>query len=514
MAKRGRAGGYSLEREVARGAEGVIYTIRGRDELVAKVYQPAPRPEYEAKLRWMQANPPTAAAGRSGHISIAWPQGLVRRENRFIGYVMPYVRRAVPLLEVFNPRLRAARLPGFDLRYLYRTARNIATALESIHTSGYLIGDVNESNILVTPQALVVVIDTDSFQVKAGRKLYACPVGKPEYTAPELVGKSYAGLERKAAQDNFGLGILIFQLLMEGNHPFRSLWLKGGEPPPIEEKIRRGWFPYGRPGRGPVRPPPGVPPLATLHPEVARLMRRCFIGGHGRPGKRPGPRDWARALGEAEKKLAACTEGHVYSAHLRRCPRCHPGALSHPRPRWTLAWRAGRPKAWIKAPPKAAAKGPKERQRKGPKDQSKGRHSGLRIGWRRPAVVLLAGLLAGGLWSLWRTWEGARVEVVQAPSPDETAFKAAVALGTAMALEGFVERFPDSPYATRAGQGIVEYGTYEKARGAGDAPALARFVAQYPFSRFAEEAQRQILQIRARRARAVLAELERRTRGE
>ena len=35
-----------------------------------------------------------------------------------------------------------------------------------------------------------------------------------------------------------GLGVLIFQLLMEGNHPFRAQWLGQNDPPPVEDRLR------------------------------------------------------------------------------------------------------------------------------------------------------------------------------------------------------------------------------------------------------------------------------------
>jgi DNA-binding helix-hairpin-helix protein with protein kinase domain len=36
-------------------------------------------------------------------------------ENReFVGFKMPLIQDTIPLLEVFNPRLRAKKLPGFN----------------------------------------------------------------------------------------------------------------------------------------------------------------------------------------------------------------------------------------------------------------------------------------------------------------------------------------------------------------------------------------------------------------
>src|SRR5512147_2821049 len=181
----------ALGAEVGRGGEASVYKLAVQPALLAKIYHRPPRPDYELKLAWMQANPPDDPTRAQGHASIAWPNDLLYdASGHLAGYVMVNVRNAVPLLQVFNPRLRAKTLPTFNRRYLHRTARNLAAALGALHAGNYVVGDLNESNVMVTPSALVTVIDADSFQVqrRVGAKPYVhpCPVGKPEYTPPEL----------------------------------------------------------------------------------------------------------------------------------------------------------------------------------------------------------------------------------------------------------------------------------------------------------------------------------------
>jgi hypothetical protein len=195
-----------------------------------------------------------------------------------------------------------------------------------LHAGSYVIGDLNESNIMVTPSALITVIDADSFQVqrRVGAKpiLHPCPVGKPEYTPPELQGKTFSETARLPEHDRFGLGVLIFQLLMEGNHPFRAQWLGQNDPPPVEERIRDGHWPYAARPKLPIAPPRGGPGLDSLHPDVVALVRQCFIDGHKDPYRRPAPDDWERAIVTAEKSLKLCDRDHVYARHLRHCPQC------------------------------------------------------------------------------------------------------------------------------------------------------------------------------------------------
>lgn len=313
--------------EIGGGGEATVYQLVHQPDLLAKIYKGSPRLDYQQKLVWMQANPPQNPTQALGHASIAWPQALLYdAAGRLAGYLMPYIHQAVSILEAFNPRYRAQALPGFNRRYLHRTAQNLANALEALHLYGYVVGDLNESNIMVTPSALVTIIDADSFQIKVeqggGTHIYRCPVGKPEYTPPELQGRSFVENDRLPEHDRFGLGVLIFQLLLNGSHPFRAQWLGPGEPPAIEERIRLGCFPYLETPPCPVSPPRHAPSLNILYPKLAHLFRQCFAEGHYQPRRRPSPRVWAEVLAEAEEALMQCQAGHYFSKHLRACPEC------------------------------------------------------------------------------------------------------------------------------------------------------------------------------------------------
>jgi serine/threonine protein kinase len=319
----------TLGREVGHGGEAAVYRVQGQANLLAKIYVPPIHPHYEPKVAWMKDHPPEEpdySAAVDEHDALAWPIDLLYdRKGQFAGYLMPRIRGGVTLLKAFNPRERAKNLP-FNHKYLHRTARNLAAAVASLHAKGYVVGDLHESNAIVTPQALVTMIDTDSFQVQAEVNeeavCYRCVVGKPEYTAPELQGKRLADVTREPEQDCFALAVLIFQLLMEGNHPFRSRWGRAGEPPPLEVKIARGLFPHVKPPPDPVTVPPNVPSLDTLHPGLSALMQRCFVDGHKDPHLRPTAVEWRDRLEEAEAALVQCCKGHYYSNLLVKCPQC------------------------------------------------------------------------------------------------------------------------------------------------------------------------------------------------
>lgn len=309
------------------GGEALVFAVPGDAQIVAKVYR-RPTPAHASKLASMLANPPVDPMAAQGHVSIAWPTDVLQTADgtrRIVGFVMPRAAGERALIEFYNPTARRQQCPLFNYLYLHRTARNLAAAVRAVHNRGYVIGDLNEMNILVTDTALVTLVDTDSFQVRdvQSHTVHRCPVGRPEFTPPELQGKTFRELDRNPEHDLFGLGVLIFQLLMEGTHPFAGVYTGEGEPPPYEARIMRGEFPYGtRPV--PYRVMPAAPPFRNLHPRLQELFLRCFEEGHSNPQARPDAETWVTALQAAEDALVVCAvnDQHRYGNHLDACPWC------------------------------------------------------------------------------------------------------------------------------------------------------------------------------------------------
>jgi DNA-binding helix-hairpin-helix protein with protein kinase domain len=311
----------TLTEQLGRGGEALIFAVEEDPHVVAKIYL-RPTAERAAKLAAMLAAPPVDPMAKAAHTSITWPTTrLVNGEGQFVGYLMPRIDRARLIVEYYTPRTRLQHCPRFHYVYLLRTARNLATAVGALHERGYVIGDLNESNVLVTPQALVSLVDTDSFQVPTGETVFRCRVGKPEYTPPELQGARFAEIDRQPEHDAFGLAVLIFQLLMQGMHPFAGVSAVGGDA--IPSRIRAGQWPYAA-KEGPVRPSPHAPPWEVMPPTVQVLMRRCFEAGHADPSHRPTADEWRKAIADDEKLIISCERNpqHRYHGSLSKCPWC------------------------------------------------------------------------------------------------------------------------------------------------------------------------------------------------
>jgi serine/threonine protein kinase len=313
--------------ELHAGGEGRVLTVNQAPDLVAKIYH-RPKAQRE-KLEAMLQNPPEDNA-TPGHVSIVWPVDLLYRAESgrtFVGYVMKRIDSAKPFHEFTRISTRQKNHPGFNFNYLHTAARNLAIVFAALHRGGYVVGDVNESNILMNDEALVTIVDTDSFQVPARNKkgFYRCSVGRIEFTPPELQSVDFSKIDRKEYHDLFGLAVLIFQLLMLGYHPFE------GSPAPglsvddwsFGKRIAEGNFPFGL-RKTPFGLGRGSPKLDILHPDLQKLFLRCFEEGQKDPLIRPTAIEWKQALNNAIKQLVICQKVplHCYGDHLKTCPWC------------------------------------------------------------------------------------------------------------------------------------------------------------------------------------------------
>lgn len=305
-------GTITLGKELGAGGEGSVYDVRNKPDLVAKIYHPERRTsDVFKKLDLMIQYPPRTEDEHSGHLYVAWPEHLVYDSaDKAIGFVMPKVNKKNVLFDYYNPSLRKRNAKQVNYASLCKVAMNLAKALNELHGRGYVVGDINESNAYIVEGDHVTLIDSDSFQVKDYQTtpdtIYRCIVGKPEYTPPELQGISFKTIDRAPFHDRFALAVVIYQMLMEGNHPFRGIYQGAGEPPKVETYISRGYFLHSKSRNVPLAPAPTMVPWDSLHSDVKDLFVRCFDKGHTDPQSRPEPKEWSSALEQAMKDLRQC----------------------------------------------------------------------------------------------------------------------------------------------------------------------------------------------------------------
>lgn len=313
-----------LEREIGAGGEGQVYSVSGPRPLAAKLYH-HPDKQHMIKLSMMLMNPPLVPKDEQS--TVVWPvDGIMDEEDQYVGFLMPLIdkRQNTTLAQIYHPESRRKTAPTFSWKSLLSIAANIAALLDTLHTANYVVGDLNESNILVNIQTgKVQLIDCDSIQVPApDKKKFRCLVGKPEYTPPELQKVAFDRVDRLPEHDNFALAVLIFLLLMEGVHPFTGARPVADTVPLPADNIRRKQWPYASDTT--LQPPRYALPLNVLPSKLQELMQRCFLDGNKDPHQRPTAREWCNALEDAQTQITRCIQNkqHWYSEHLHDCPWC------------------------------------------------------------------------------------------------------------------------------------------------------------------------------------------------
>ncbi len=303
-----------------RGGEGIVHEALSHKGHVVKFYHQPPDALKAAKLAHMvEVGTPEVLTFAAWPRMLVWdPKGNVR------GFLMPVVQ-GKEIHELYGTKERFLNFPNARWDFLIHVARNCASAFEEIHKTGAVIGDVNEGNLLVKRDGTVCIIDCDSFQARASNGyLWTCDVGIAHWTAPELQGKTFRGLERSFNHDLFGLAVLIFRILFMGRHPYAGIPLTQSDLP-LEKAIAEFRYAYSEaPQQLGVKAPPNTLPMSTL-PSMHRVMfSRAFMRGGEQPGCRPSASEWVAALDSLRATLAACKRDptHRHPSNLSQCPWC------------------------------------------------------------------------------------------------------------------------------------------------------------------------------------------------
>lgn len=316
-----------LGNELGKGGEGSVFEVQGNPSIVAKIYHKIPSQEKSCKIIAM-----VNLSNEKIRKLATWPLDSIHdKSHELVGFTMEKLQGYRPLYDLYIPKLRLKEFPDADWRFLIHTAMNTARAFAVIHESGHVVGDVNHGNLLVCNKGTVKFIDTDSFQVILNGKSWLCEVGVATHQPPEMQGHaSYKEIIRNPNHDNFGLAILIFQLLCLARHPFSGKFL-GSSYMPIEKAITECRFAYSKNNRHTqMLPPPASLQMNALTPRIGSFFEKAF-SREGISGLRPTAKEWISALEELLSSLKLCqvNKAHYYINPLAECPWCNIEAKSN-----------------------------------------------------------------------------------------------------------------------------------------------------------------------------------------
>jgi DNA-binding helix-hairpin-helix protein with protein kinase domain len=307
---------FHLAKQIGKGSEGAVYEAKEENDIALKLYWPDKALSRRDKIAAM-----ASAQWYRANSFVAFPiDVLFSPAGAFVGFIMKKVDGSKPVHMLYSPASRKAEFTRANFKFLVRAAGNIARAVASVHATGCVIGDVNHSGVLVSNQATSTLIDSDSFQVTASNNKFLCQVGTPEYTPPELQGVRFDRVARTSNHDNFGLAILVFQILFMGRHPFSGVYQGQGDMP-LERAISEDRFAYSTQAATKMKPPPGAPLLTDFPTYIGRAFEKAF-GPVGRT-LRPIASEWVSLLNMLEGELTECASDSSHQhAKGKPCPWC------------------------------------------------------------------------------------------------------------------------------------------------------------------------------------------------
>lgn len=267
-------GAILLKEEIGGGGEGTIYSTdvvinNGSEEVayVAKIYKPECCTEYrrEKIVKMIQAG--------LSYKGICFPTSILyNRNGEFVGYMMMEAKGHPVQNSIFRKPLFAKKLPGWEKKELVLFAITVLHKIRYLHGKNILIGDINANNILVVSPLEVYFVDTDSYQIDD----LPCPVGMPQFTAPEIhqmsksgVLKDFSQIMRTKESEYFAIATMLFMLMLPGKLPYAHA---GGEN--IVDNIIHMHFPYALGERRSMKVPDGSWRYSWSH--LSRRMKDCF----------------------------------------------------------------------------------------------------------------------------------------------------------------------------------------------------------------------------------------------
>lgn len=316
------------------GGAGEIFAIEGLPGFVAKIYHAttsqAHLARYRHKVQWMVDHKPTlpqVPAEYHDIVQLAWPEALILRRSRFVGFAMRKItfERTLELDYLLNRRQCAQE--GFDADYgkLLTVCFNLASLINCLHEKRIAIVDLKPMNVKVHKAELYVsILDCDGFHIDTEEFRSEAPQVTPEYLAPEFQDGAVTHPE---AQDGFALATIIFRLLNYGIHPFTGVASDHNKHPlELAGRIKQGLYPYGRVAHKSVRKVP-----ASVHEAFPERLRELFDRAFAPRGElRPSAREWVEALSifasNSSSQISPCEKGHLRFSG-RPCPTCLRAAL-------------------------------------------------------------------------------------------------------------------------------------------------------------------------------------------
>ncbi|MFT3774538.1 MAG: protein kinase [Minicystis sp.] len=240
-------GRYRIERELGRGAMGVVYraTEVWLDRPVAlKVIAPSLLDDTNAPMRFLREAKALASV-RSHHVVQVYAFGP-HRGSYF--YAMEYVPGRSLKEILAEHRMHGDTVP---VHRALTILAQIAEGIAAVHDAGIVHRDVKPSNIIIEDDTGRPVLVDFGLAAPGDDRAYAMAMGTPLYMAPEQTGMR-PETPVSPRTDVYSLGCTAFEMLT-GSPPFRNedtvmlMRMHAEAQPPLVSSIRPELASFDRP---------------------------------------------------------------------------------------------------------------------------------------------------------------------------------------------------------------------------------------------------------------------------
>jgi len=316
---------YELEKELGRGGQGAVFSIKGSNRAVKLLFNCS---NTRRELLRRQLANVQQMNSELRELAIARPLEMLQPPR--LGYVMELITGMVPLSQLIDtPSNVNSRvewyLNGGGLRRRLLLLARCAEVLSQLHGKGLVYSDPSPNNIFVSKDIdahEIRLIDADNlhYESSASTKSFYTP----NYGAPELVlGRTGVN----TLTDAHAFAVIAFQTLCS-IHPLMGDLVTEGEPE-LEQQALEGLLPWiDDPEDQRNATDHGLPRDMILSHKLKKLCQHCFGEGLREPTKRPGVSQWTEDLYSAADNTITCPDCHsTYYANKSCCPWCE-----YPRP--------------------------------------------------------------------------------------------------------------------------------------------------------------------------------------
>ncbi len=322
--------------KLGQGASGSVYLHHHDGKpYAAKIYQDKSKVNQDKLLAMLSNRPENVSVEHNEEFfpQLAWPEAIIRNQfNEVVGYLMPYVdtKRSYSLDYFYDYNLfkKLNNQNEAALSFKIEVALNLCKAISYLHKINHYFIDLKPQNIRVFENIHVVtLLDCDGFSIADGENRYPAELMSTDYIEPIAIRDSLSPNALGISQDLYALGVILFQLLNQGTHPFQGiLQVSTLNANTNDEKAALGLYPHGIKSNRKIKPRP-----QSIHhlfdPTLRKLFDRCFL--EAELHSRPSAEEWHTYFKDLldNKLIVQCERVKLDLQHIRfkdmPCPACY-----------------------------------------------------------------------------------------------------------------------------------------------------------------------------------------------